>query len=147
VESLQSESHSCDRAGDSNLEPGRSIVIILGILGLRTLARRIVTAACNLVRHIDALCTANLLSKLDSTVLALLVAVLVEAARDAVDEIGVGADAFDVELATVGYLVARGVIFEAGFGTLGNVFKLSGRKAGDGQEGEDGKLHRGGCSG
>lgn len=61
------------------------------------------------------MCTANLLGKLDSAILALLIAVLVETARDAVDKIGVGADASDVELSTVGYLVAGGVVFEAGF--------------------------------
>lgn len=115
VESLQSESHSRDRTGDANLEPCRSIVIIIRILSLRTLTGGIVPAAGHLVRHIDALCTANLLGKLDSAILALLIAVLVETARDAVDEIGVGADASDVELSTVGYLVAGGVVFEAGF--------------------------------
>lgn len=109
---LQRKNHRCSSPSQPNLQPTRSILVVLGLIRFCLTS---ILPTDNLIRHIHALCPANLLRELDRRRLTFLVAGVFQTARDAVDELAVGADAADVELTAVRNLVAGGVVFEAGF--------------------------------
>lgn len=99
--------------------------------GRRDRGRRALLAD-HLLGDFDARGRADLLGVLDSRVLASLVAGVLEAASDAVDEVFVGADALDLKLLAAGDLVARGPFLYAGLLwrriELGLVLHISGEE-------------------